>query len=201
MRHFLSNDCDMRTRPALRLGFVILLFPVFGLSQCFGQVAHPSVATPNSSDIATARKDAPPKVAEPPPTCPPGGILPLRPGSPGTGDHTVTLWWNASVSPPHSESGAVGYCLYRSRKQSAARKNPTCATCERVNAVPVASLSCVDNVVEDGVTYYYVVIAINSASMISSSSNEVKVPIRRSREEKSTSGNSPPLCRVNSFAR
>jgi hypothetical protein len=113
----------------------------------------------------------------------------------------VTLSWNASVSPSNPESGAVGYCLYRSKKQSAAHKNPTCATCEQVNAVPVASLSCIDNLVEDGVTYYYVVTAINSSSRISSASNEVKVPVRRDHEKKSASGNSPPLCRINLAAR
>ncbi len=189
----------MRRRRGYRLGFVILLFAVHGILQSSGQVADFSATGPKSADV-TAVKKTPAKVAEPL-TCPAAGLLSLQPGSPGTGDHTVTLSWNASMPPANSEGGAVGYCLYRSKKQSAAHKNPTCATCERVNAVPVASLSCIDNLVEDGVTYYYVVTAINPSSKISSSSNEVKVPIRRDHEEKSSSGNAAPLCRVNSVAR
>jgi hypothetical protein len=191
----------MRIRRVFRVGFSILLFAVFGIVGCIGQTAHPSVVARNSADIATAKKETRSKGLAPPPTCPPAGLLSLQPASSGTGDHTVTLSWNASASSSHSENDPVGYCLYRSRKQSAAHTNPTCATCERVTAVPVASLSCVDNLVEDGVTYFYVVTAISPGNTISSASNEVKVPIGRGREEKTTSGNSPPLCRVNPVAR
>ncbi len=190
----------MQKRRILRQAFWVLLFSGFGISLCCSQAAQVSVTGPKSVDIATANKSSVSKVSTAP-TCPPAGLLSVQPKSSGTGDHTVTLSWNASVAPPHSKDDAVGYCIYRSQKQSAARKNPTCATCERVNAVPVASLSCVDNVVEDGVTYYYVVTAISPSSAISSASNEVKVPIHRGREEKSSSGTSPPLCRANSVAR
>jgi hypothetical protein len=47
---------------------------------------------------------------------------------------------------------------------------------------------------------YYVVTAINSAGRISSSSNEVWVPIRNDHGKKSASRNSRPLCRVNPVA-
>jgi hypothetical protein len=195
------NDADMRTRLTFSFRLVIVLSCALGISQAFGQVAHRSAASPNSADVATATGDMVTKVTGPPPTCPAAGTLSLQPGSPGTGDHKVTLSWNASDSPSPSENGAIGYCLYRSKNASGVRKNPTCGTCEQVNVVPVASLSCVDNVVEDGVTYYYVVTAINARSAISSASNEVKVPIGRGREEKTTSGSSPPLCRINRVAR
>lgn len=191
----------MRERRVLGRSFLVLLFSGFGVSLCCGQIAHVSVEPPKSAELATPSKDTRPKVSRLPPTCPPAGLLSVQPKSSGTGDHTVTLSWNASVAPSHSKDDAVGYCIYRSQKQSAAHKNPTCATCERVNAVPLASLSCVDNVVEDGATYFYVVTAISPSSSISSASNEVTVPIGRGREEKTTSGNSPPFCRGNPLAK
>lgn len=190
----------MQTRRIHWQVFWVLLFSGFGSSLCCGQATQVSVTGPESVGVAIGNKSSVSKVSTPP-ICPPAGLLSLQPGSRGTGDHTVTLSWNASIAPPHSKDDAAGYCIYRSQKQSAAHKNPTCSKCERVNVVPLASLSCVDNVVEDGVTYYYVVTAISPSSSISSASNEVTVPIGGSREEKTTSGNSPPLCRVNPVAR
>lgn len=191
----------MRKRRVARQVVLVLLSSSFGTSLCRSQAAQVSATGPKSVDAATANESARSKASTLPPTCPPAGLQSLQLGSSGTGDHTVSLSWNASISSSRSESNPVGYCIYRSTKQSAAQRNPTCAICERVNTVPVASLGCVDNVVEDGVTYYYVVTAINQNSAISSASNEVKVPVGRGGEQKTTSGNGPPFCRVNPVAR
>jgi hypothetical protein len=132
-----------------------------------------------------------------PPTCPPAGVAPLQPSSPGTGDHKVFLKWNASVMPSGAtDKNAVGYCLYRSATRNATKKEPTCSSCERVNIVPVPGTACVDDLVKDGATYFYVATAINRDSQISSSSNEVPVIIPRSpRSARPAPAGSYPFCR------
>jgi hypothetical protein len=192
---FCLNGFDVRKQQAFRLALVAMVSVAFGISPAFGQLAHLSVTNAKAAEVSAANAKTMAK-AQVPLACPRAGLLPLPSGSPGTGDHTVTLSWNASETSANSKNGAIGYCLYRSKKQSAAHKNPTCATCERVNATPVTSLSCMDDLVEDGATYYYVVTAINGGSRISSSSNEVKVPIQADHESRSVSGNSPPFCRA-----
>jgi hypothetical protein len=132
-----------------------------------------------------------------PPTCPPAGVAPLQRSSPGTGDHKVFLKWNASVMPSgNPDSNAVGYCLYRSKTKSTAKKKPTCSECERVNIVPIPGTACVDDLVKDGATYFYVATAINRDSQISSSSNEVPVAIPRSpKSARPAPPGAYPLCR------
>jgi len=66
----------------------------------------------------------------------------------------VTLSWNASAPSANSESKAVGYCLYRSKKQNAAKQTPTCRDCEQINSIAIAGTECVDDLVEDGAIYY-----------------------------------------------
>jgi hypothetical protein len=131
-----------------------------------------------------------------PPTCPPAGVAPLQRSSRGTGDHKVFLKWNASVMPSGGPDGnAVGYCLYRSTTKTAAKKKSTCSKCERVNIVPIPGTACVDDLVKDGATYFYVATAINPDNQISSSSNEVPVAIPRSRKSSGPPAGSYPLCR------
>lgn len=131
------------------------------------------------------------------PSCPPAGIPPLQSSAPRTGHHKVTFTWNASPISSTSGNNAVGYCLYRSRKENAAKKNPTCPVCEQINVVPVAGLVCVDDLVEDSTTYYYVVTAINAAGRISPASNQSTVPIPSAMQIKSVPpGSQPPSCRA-----
>lgn len=107
------------------------------------------------------------------PFCPPGGAGELRP-SDTTGHHRVILSWNPALPVKDSP---VGYCLYRSRKKGAAKKNAVCKDCELVNRVPVVDTSCVDDLVQDGAEYYYVVVAITNSGNASSSSNETPASI------------------------
>ena len=131
-----------------------------------------------------------------PPNCPPGGTALMQPSHPGTGHHKVTLSWNASAVTPGSGNNVVGYCLYRSKKQDALKKNPTCSACEQINLVPVAGISCIDDLVEDSTTYYYVVTAINQAGKISPASNQTTVPIPPGDQVKPAPAGLPPLsCR------
>jgi hypothetical protein len=177
------------------LVLVLVLLGGLGCGRSTGQATHVATANPGPAQIAAPNGASPTKALPRLPTCPPGGLLPLQARSPGTGHHKVTLSWNAGAFTDAARE-AVGYCLYRSEKRHAAKQNATCTQCERVNAVPIASISCVDDLVEDSATYYYVVTAINSHGQLSSSSNEVIVPIRSPNEGSSISGNPPPLCRV-----
>lgn len=132
-----------------------------------------------------------------PPTCPPAGVTPLQRSSPGTGDHKVFLKWNASKMPSGSlDTSAVGYCLYRSAKKSLAKKQANCSECERVTVVPIPGTACVDDLVKDGATYFYVATAINRDNQISLPSNEVPVVVPRSHKSvRPAPVGSYPLCR------
>jgi hypothetical protein len=130
------------------------------------------------------------------PSCPPAGIPPLQP-SQQTGHHKVTLTWNANAPELAPEREAVGYCLYRSEKKKAAKRNPRCVECEQINRTPIVGAGCVDDLVVDSATYYYVVTAINTNGDISSSSNETPARIP---PNKKPAGPAPkasyPLCRA-----
>jgi len=128
--------------------------------------------------------------------CPGAGVAPLKRSQPGTGDHTVILTWNASAPSINPDSTAVGYCLYRSKTPKVAKKKATCSDCEQINSIPLVGTACVDDVVADGSTYFYVATAISRSGQLSSSSNEITVVIPRSKQSaRSPSSASPPLCR------
>jgi hypothetical protein len=129
------------------------------------------------------------------PLCPLAGASPLTPST-ATGHHRVILSWNAGVASARPEDNAVGYCLYRSQTKGAAKDNATCRLCEQINSVPVAGTSCVDDLVQDGSLYYYVVTAITADERRGSSSNEIPVPIPAGSQSAKSSSSSPlPLCR------
>ena len=147
-------------------------------------------------DAPTEKRMALKSPAPVPPACPAAGIAPLKRSQPGTGDHRVILVWNASAPSSNPDSTAVGYCLYRSQKKKVAKKNPTCSECEQINSIPVVGTTCVDDLVQDGATYFYVATAISRSGQLSSSSNEITVLIPRSRQSAALpSAASPPFCR------
>jgi hypothetical protein len=111
-----------------------------------------------------------------PQLCPAGGSPTLQPST-ATGHHKVLLTWKASAPGARPEDNTVGYCLYRSLKKDVAKSNATCSACEQINSVPVTGTACVDDLVQDGALYYYVVTAMNAAGNRSSSSNEIPVAI------------------------
>jgi hypothetical protein len=129
------------------------------------------------------------------PACPPAGSPMLRLLAPHTGHHSVILSWNANPPTPKIEDDVVGYCLYRSKKRGAAKKNPTCKDCEQINFAPMAGTRCVDNLVQDRITYYYVVTAINSLARLSASSDEATAVIPSEKESVRSISTGSPLCR------
>ena len=130
------------------------------------------------------------------PHCPPAG-LPVVQQSASTGHHKVTLSWNASAPSPNPENNAVGYCLYRSRNPDATTQKPPCSECAPLNSVPVPGTTCVDDLVEDGVTYHYWVTAVNAKGRSSDWSNSAPAEIPVGKPASSAPGlsPSPPACR------
>jgi hypothetical protein len=88
----------------------------------------------------------------------------------------VILSWNASIQSSGGPSLVDGYCVYRSKKHNAAHQKATCSECEQVSAVVITGTTCIDDLVEDDATYYYVVTAVKDKQM-SASSNETSAII------------------------
>ena len=133
------------------------------------------------------------------PLCPEAGVSPLH-TSKVSRHHKVTLTWKASVLSKQAISNPVGYCLYRSERQGLAKMamaipNVRCGGCEQVNRVPIAGTGCVDDLVKDNETYYYVVTAITGSGQTSSSSDEAIVEIPR-RKRGATVPSAYPSCRT-----
>ncbi len=187
----------MRLHPRIVLGALLMSVGVFFVAFIAIRFLVPPSGEALSSErtISTVRPS--PAASDPIlPPCPPAGLQPLQ-SSAQTGHHKVILTWNASVPGPGPDGKAVGYCLYRSQKQNAAKQNPTCSDCEQVNPTPVVVTGCVDDLVLDNATYYYVVTAINSNKRISSSSNETPAPIPPGTQSvKPAPATSYPLCRA-----
>ena len=139
---------------------------------------------------------AAPKPALPP--CPSASIPMLQASAPGTGHHRVFLTWNASTSSRQPGSSTIGYCLYRSQKKGNAEKFPKCPDCEQVNLRPVKSARCVDDLVKDQTTYYYVAISINSGNSISSPTDEAiaQIPVAGRQNAAPPDATSYPACRA-----
>ena len=127
--------------------------------------------------------------------CPPAPVPMLSPTAERVGHHRVLLHWNAPASASDPKLESVGYCLYRSEIKGAAKQYPRCPDCEQVNIVPVpfTTTRCMDNVVEDGAMYYYVVTAMASNGVLSPSSNEAPAHIQGPPQPPPTDY---PLCRT-----
>ena len=108
----------------------------------------------------------------------------------------MTLTWNASAPSVSPAAKTVGYCLYRSKKHDVARKDPQCNFCEQVNSRAIAGTGCVDDLVENGETYYYVVKAINAGKETSLYSNEATARIPPKKGSARSDADSYPLCRT-----
>jgi hypothetical protein len=175
--------------------FVLILVPAIALGCQHNDVSRVRIKL---EDSPAEKRAAIAKPVQPPPVCPPAGVAPLQPGVPGTGDHKVTLTWNASAPSSDASSAAVGYCLYRSGSQyrQELKKYPRCSDCEQINRVPVLTTGCVDDVVADHTKYYYVVTAINSTGDLSSASNEIPVLIPPGHSVKPFPPSQLPLCRA-----
>ncbi len=103
------------------------------------------------------------------------------------GGHRVVLSWEAS-SRDSKHGTAVGYCLYRAT-------GPNIRATERINILPFAGTKCVDDLVENGKKYYYVVRAISAQGVTSLVSKPAPALIPDSPPSASTGEASAPMCR------
>jgi hypothetical protein len=190
----------MISMPRLSRALLMFALALFCAACSRSQVGRISSNGDLQPEMHAQKAVAAAKLSTPFLTCPPAGLLPLAPSSPGTGHHKVTLSWNASRRS--SKTGeAVGYCLYRSKREKAAKANPTCSQCEQVNMAPVSSLNCIDDLVEDSSVYYYVVTSISSNRKISSPSNEIIASIPPADKITAIPVPAAPFCRATSAAK
>lgn len=107
---------------------------------------------------------------------------------PPAGSHSVLLSWKASAPPDPKHSAAAGYCVYRGT-------DPKSLPNQLLNpAAFTQGTTCTDNnSVKNGVTYYYVVRAVNAAGTPSEASKP-PVPARVPTSPSKSSGYSAPLC-------
>jgi hypothetical protein len=156
-----------------------------------------SIANANPRPSAQAKASNPNAGQPSLPLCPAGGLDTVSLLGKAFGKHHVVLSWNASLKSSNPLGNAAGYCLYRSKNQNAAKKMPTCRDCERVTLAAIRETSCVDDHLEDGETYYYVVTALNERGGQSSPSNEigVRVPFRAPIVPSSPHSAAIPSCR------
>jgi len=179
--------------------FVLLNVAVLATVGAPGQISPVSSAKLNVAE-ATSEKGSPPIAKPRLPFCPSAGLSPALPLQNGTSHHKVVLSWDASSPSADKRGNAVGYCLYRSKKERDAQQwaeqyakngKATCDKCEQINSVAVADTRCMDDKVEDGATYYYVAVAINARGKSSSPSNEARARIPVEKQSGSLSLGSP----------
>jgi len=198
----MQYGCQGVPRLLVCVSALVCLVIIFGAACSSCQVTRTSGAEPKSAELAQIKGTPPTASQAVLLVCPPTHLSPLRASTPGTErHHQVTLSWIAAPSSPRPGGDVVGYCIYRSTTQYAAKQDPLCPVCERVNLAPVKDVSCIDDLVDDHTTYYYVVTAINGGDNISSPSNEATAPVGNQPNSVPRSSPLPSFCRGTSSAR
>lgn len=173
----------------------ILASAVLALTSCKRDSESHRELAAHMTQTVVAENSTPPTL----PPCPDAPYPKLNAKDAATGHHRVFLTWKASLSASGSEPKALGYCLYRTQTAAKAKDCPTkYPKCEQVNAVPVRGTRCVDELVKDNTTYYYVAIGINSGNAISTTSEEAiaEVPAAGKLNPPPPGADSYPACRV-----
>jgi hypothetical protein len=137
-----SSACDLNQSGGTNIADVQLsVNMVLGTTPCTADIVSPGVC-----DIVVVQRVVNAALGGPCVTdTPPAG-------------HSVMLSWNGSTS-----ANVVGYNVYRATTSS--------GPFTKVNSSVVATINYNDSMVQNGVTYFYVVTAVNNASLESSFSN------------------------------
>jgi hypothetical protein len=177
-----------------KLAVFVLACAMVGLSSCkqYSDSYREPAAHINQEVGAEIRN--PPTL----PPCPDAPYVKLNANNPATGHHRVFLTWNASLSASRSDTKAVGYCLYRTQTAGKAKDCPNeYAKCEQVNVIPVRGTRCVDELVKDNTSYYYVAMAITSTGTSTSSEEAIaEVPAAGKPNPPPPLADSYPACRT-----
>jgi hypothetical protein len=194
-----TNHHKVEVRPVPRILFlavcVLVMLGSYALPllTAAGRLnSSPTRGSRQASHRGKARLPAAPNL----PVCPNTTAPILKPSS-QTGHHKVTLTWKASPSSSGPSPQVVGYCLYRSTTANPASEKPPCRDCEWINKRAIAGTACVDDLVQDGTLYYYVVEAITQERATSSFSNQAPAQIPpNTKPSSSVAQGSYPLCRA-----
>ena len=192
MRHRKLEKAE-RFIPQRKLLVFVLGCLVLLLNSCQrDSESHREVAAPVSQKVVAAESK------QTLPHCPDAPYPMLQAKDPATGHHRVFLKWHASTSASGTDSRELGYCLYRTQKPGRAKDCPKkYPKCEQVNVVPVSGTRCVDELVKDSTTYYYVAIAITSADKSTTSEEAIaEVPAAGKRNPPPPVADSYPACRT-----
>jgi hypothetical protein len=177
-----------------KLVVFVLAFTILALNSCKRDSESHRQSAAHLTQKVVAEKHNPPTL----PPCPDAPYAKLNLKDRATGHHRVFLTWNASLSASGSNTNALGYCLYRTQTAGKAKDCPTkYSKCEQVNAAPVRGTRCVDELVKDNTSYYYVAIAITSSGTSTTSEEAIaEVPAAGARNPPPPSADSYPACRV-----
>ncbi|MGA8270690.1 MAG: fibronectin type III domain-containing protein [Candidatus Sulfotelmatobacter sp.] len=176
---------SVREKPNTR--FLLILVALAIATTVFIDCSRSPAVTQQSTDTKQAAASASDTPAGPL-VCPVLGSTAALAPTEGKGGHRVILSWKASASADSNHSGAIGYCIYR---RSERKDLPP----QLLNSVPFPGTSCIDDFVENGSKYYYLVRAISAKGVSSITSNAAPARIPK-RKPQSSAASSAPLCRA-----
>jgi hypothetical protein len=185
-------DTSVRAKPSFRFLLVVAVLTIVGGVP----IACTRGSSPASSESAPRAVQGPTQAGAPlsngpvpPLVCPTFSSSPVAALPEAKGGHRVILSWRASAPADSKHADAVGYCIYRGNQ----RKDPQPVL---INPAPFPATSCMDDMVESGKKYYYVVRAISANGHTSVISNPAPASIpTRERTQADVPGKSAPLCR------
>lgn len=164
------------------VGILALGFALTGCKNKSAVSATSSQPRPTLPLAETLSVNAAPRLV-----CPPVDSSTAPMVSATKGGHRVVLSWKAGTRDS-KHSTAVGYCLYRGVGLNT-------RVTERINRVPFPGTQCVDDLVENGKQYSYVVRAISAQGVTSLVSKPAPVSIPNSPPRASNAQASTPMCR------
>jgi hypothetical protein len=185
-------DTSVRANPSLRFLLVVAALAIVGgVRMACTRASSPAISESARRAVRELRQaeaalnNAPVR----PLVCPTFGSSPVAALPQAKGGHRVILSWRASAPADSKHADAVGYCIYRGNQ----RKDPRPVL---INSAPFPATSCMDDMVESGKKYYYVVRAISAKGVASIISSSAPAPIpKRESAEADVPGKSAPLCR------
>lgn len=176
----------MRVKPNIR--FLLILVALAISSALFIGCSGSPAVTRQPGEMKQAgtpiSKPSPPAARL---VCPTFGASAALAPIQGQGGHRVILSWKASAPANSNHTAAIGYCIYRS---TGSKDSPP----QLVNFAPFSGITCMDDFVENGSKYYYVVRAISAKGVSSIRSNVAPARIPN-RKPLSSAAISAPLCR------